>query len=72
MIEHIAGTTYTVTLQSRNSLGESHAADNDNYSITFDCVVLDECGSESFNPTATHQGIGLYEATLDPTVSGEY
>ena len=49
---HTAGTTYTMTLQSRNSQGTAHSVSADTYTVTFACSS--NCGSESFSTTATH------------------
>ena len=56
---HTAGTTYTMTLQSRTALGTAHTVTDDTYTVNFVCLSSD-CGSESFSTTATHQGSGLY------------
>ena len=67
---HIAGTTYTVTLQSCNFAGTALTWDDDTYTVTL--TQSDGNGSETYTTTATHQSNGLYQAQLTPLIAATY
>lgn len=66
---HIAGTVYTVTLQSRNHASSAVAWGDDTYTVT---LTRSDGGSESYTTTATHLSNGNYQAQLTPLASGVY
>ena len=67
---HEAGTTYTVTTQSRSFSGTALLWSDDTYTVTL--TRSDGGGSESYSATATHQSNGLYQATLTPLIAAQY
>ena len=66
----VAGETYTVTMQSRNGLGDDHDLDNDTYTVVF----ADSGGANTLQTTATYQvgDNGLYSASVQPTIAASY
>lgn len=54
----IAGTTYTITMQSRNIASTALAWDNDTYTVIL--TRTDGGGLEQYIADVTHQANGLY------------
>lgn len=62
-----AGVDYTITIQSRDILGNVIDHSDDTYSIVFT-----DGGSNTFTTTATYVSAGQYMATITPTVAATY
>ena len=55
-------------MQSRNAVGVGHDVDDDTYTV----VLSEDGGTNTFSATATHSVDGLYSASLEPTIAGDY
>ena len=67
---HLAGALYTMTIESRDTLGNSLDSTFDIYSVML--TRSDAGGSQQLATTAVYQSAGLYKAELTPTIAGQY